>query len=233
MRNGCIDLGGVDAAFNVAGISGRRFGDGPAHECTDDGWAITLDTNARGIFYCCRAILRRMLDQPVGADGLRGSILNMASVLGFSPEPRHFGTHAYAASKGAIIAMTRAMAATYAPQRIRVNVIAPGLVRTPMTERWLNDPEISDRVLADSPIRRAAEPEEIADLVMFLASDQAGVITGAVYPIDGARTTHWLPRAGSTATGFLELGITKSCGYFTCQAGRRPSSNCPSRDVKE
>jgi NAD(P)-dependent dehydrogenase (short-subunit alcohol dehydrogenase family) len=78
----------------------------------------------------------------------------------------------------------------YAAQGIRVNAIAPGLVRTPMTERWLNDPEICDSVLADSPIRRAAEPEEIADLVVFLASDEASVITGAVYPIDGARTTH-------------------------------------------
>jgi NAD(P)-dependent dehydrogenase (short-subunit alcohol dehydrogenase family) len=71
-----------------------------------------------------------------------------------------------------------------------VNAIAPGLVRTPMTERWLNDPVMSALVLADSPIRRAAEPDEIADLVLFLASDQASVITGAIYPIDGARTTH-------------------------------------------
>lgn len=96
----------------------------------------------------------------------------------------------YVAAKHAVAGLTKAAALDYATQGIRVNAIAPGLVRTPMTERWLNDPEISARVLADSPIGRAAEAEEIADLVLFLASDQAGMITGAVYPIDGARTTH-------------------------------------------
>lgn len=88
----------------------------------------------------------------------------------------------YVAAKHAVAGLTKAAALDYATQGIRVNAIAPVLVRTPMTERWLNDPEIRERVLADSPIRRPAEPEEIADLVMFLASDQAGVITGAVYP---------------------------------------------------
>ncbi|MDD2977420.1 SDR family oxidoreductase [Aquabacterium sp.] len=66
----------------------------------------------------------------------------------------------------------------------------PGLVRTPMTERWFNDPAMRVAVLADSPIGRAAEPEDIASLVLFLASDHAGIITGAVYPVDGARTAH-------------------------------------------
>src|SRR6478672_4773075 len=91
-------FGGVDAVFNVAGISGRRFGDGPLHECSAEGWDITLDTNVRGMFLVCRAALRYWLDarRP-------GAILNMSSVLAFSPQAQHFATHAYAASKGAII----------------------------------------------------------------------------------------------------------------------------------
>ena len=90
----------------------------------------------------------------------------------------------------AVAGLTKAAAIDYATQGIRINAIATGLVRTPMTERWLSDPEMRERVLVDSPIRRAAEPEDIAALVLFLASDLANVITGAVYLIDGARTAH-------------------------------------------
>src|SRR5947209_1091587 len=94
----CIaEFGQIDALFNVAGISGRRFGDGPIHECTEEGWDTTLDTNAKSMFLMCREVIRQMLAQPVSENGLRGTILNMASVLGFSPEPKFFATHAYAA----------------------------------------------------------------------------------------------------------------------------------------
>src|SRR5262249_22937264 len=125
----------IDALFNVAGVSGRKFGDGPVHECSEEGWEITMETNAKSVFLMCRAVVRRMLDQPVGEGGMRGSILNMASVLAFSPEPKYFATHAYAASKGAIIGLTRAMAAYYATSKIRVNAVAPGLTYTPMSQR--------------------------------------------------------------------------------------------------
>lgn len=93
-------------------------------------------------------------------------------------------------AKHAVVGLTKVAAIDYAAMGIRVNAIAPGLVRTPMTERWLNDPALRERVLADSPIRSAAELEDIAGLVLFLASDQASIITGAIYPIDGARTAH-------------------------------------------
>ena len=125
----CINrFGGVDAVFNVAGISGRKFGDGPLHECTTEGWDVTLDTNVKTMFLVCRGVLRYWLDA-----GRPGAILNMSSVLAYSPQAQHFATHAYAASKGAIISMSRAMAAYYAPHKIRVNVIAPALV--PLHER--------------------------------------------------------------------------------------------------
>ena len=95
--------GRLDALYNVAGISGRKFGDGPLHECTEEGWDATLDANVKSMFLMCKAALEAMLKQPVAPNGLRGTILNMASVLGFSPQARHFATHAYAASKGAIL----------------------------------------------------------------------------------------------------------------------------------
>src|SRR5437773_2643470 len=115
----------IDALFNVAGISGRSFGDGPVHECTEEGWDRTIDTNVKSMFLLSQAVIKGMLEQQPAASGLRGSILNMASVLAFSPEPRYFSTHAYAASKGAILGLSKAMAAYYAPHKIRVNIIAP------------------------------------------------------------------------------------------------------------
>ena len=117
----------------------------------------------------------------------RGVIVNTASVAGLRVDP---GMAPYVAAKHAVVGLTKAAAIDYAAMGIRVNAIAPGLVRTPRTERWLNDPQMRERVLADSPIRRAAEPEDIVALVLFLTSDLANIITGAVYPIDGARTAH-------------------------------------------
>jgi NAD(P)-dependent dehydrogenase (short-subunit alcohol dehydrogenase family) len=110
-------FGRIDALFNVVGISGRRFGDGPVHECSDAGWDVTFETNVRSMFLVCREVVRRMLAQEPGADGLRGAVLNMASVLALSPEPRFFATHAYAASKGAVLALSRSMARTTRPTR--------------------------------------------------------------------------------------------------------------------
>src|SRR5438067_3723843 len=128
-------LGGLDALYHVAGISGRRHGDGPLHECTDEGWQATINANLKSAFQTNRAAVRLFLDA-----GRGGVILNMASVLGFSPAPKFFDTIAYTASKGGILAMSRLAAASYAPQGIRVNVLAPGLIDTPMATRAVQDP---------------------------------------------------------------------------------------------
>ena len=128
-------FGRLDGLFNVAGISGRRFGDGPVHECTEEGWAITIKTNLTTQYRMCREAIRIMMSQPIPGNGQRGVILNMSSILGIDPQPQHFDTVAYAASKGAIVAMSRTIAASYAKHKIRVNVIAPSLVRTPMSAR--------------------------------------------------------------------------------------------------
>jgi len=177
--------GRLDAVFNVAGISGRRGGDGPLHECTEEGWDLTLDTNAKSMFLVCRAALRQMLGQPVAANGLRGTILNMSSVLGFSPQARHFATHAYAASKGAILGMSKALAAYYAPQRIRVNVIAPALVRTPMSARAQADPAVLELMKAKQPlIEDLIDADDVARAALFLLGDDAKAITGDTLVVD-------------------------------------------------
>ena len=177
--------GPVDALFNVAGISGRKFGDGPLHECSEEGWDTTLDANVKSMFFMCRAALQRMLEQPVAANGLRGTILNMASVLGFAPQARHFATHAYAASKGAILAMSRSMAAYYAPQKIRVNVIAPALVRTPMSARAQNDPAILDLMKTKQPLAEdLIEADDVARAALFLLGDDSRRITADTLTVD-------------------------------------------------
>lgn len=172
------EFGTLDVAFNNAGLLPPTA---PLTEQTEDDWARIMGVDVTGVFLCLKHELAHM--SKVG----RGSIINTASVAGLLADP---GMAPYVAAKHAVVGLTKAAAIDYATSGIRVNAIAPGLVRTPMTERWLNDPQIRERVLADSPIRRAAEPEDIASLVLFLASDLANVITGAVYPIDGGRTAH-------------------------------------------
>ena len=178
-------FGRIDALFNVAGISGRKFGDGPIHECTDEGWDFTLETNVKSMFLMCRAVIRQMLTQAPGHNGLRGVVLNMASVLGFSPSSRHFATHAYAASKGAIIALSKSMAAYYAPLKIRVNAIAPALVRTPMSARAQQNAEVLALMKTKQPlVEDLIDAEAVARAALFLLGDDASVITGDVLTVD-------------------------------------------------
>src|SRR5438876_205447 len=102
-------LGGLDVLYHVAGISGRRFGDGPLHECTIDGWQATLDNNLKSVFLTNRVAVRHFLQEKQA-----GTILNMSSALALAPAPRHFDTCAYTAAKGGIIALSRLAAASYA-----------------------------------------------------------------------------------------------------------------------
>jgi NAD(P)-dependent dehydrogenase (short-subunit alcohol dehydrogenase family) len=179
-------FGGIDALFNVAGISGRRFGDGPIHECTEEGWEITLQTNATTQYRMSREVVKVMLEQQPGADGQRGVILNMSSILAIDPDARHFSTVAYAASKGAVIAMSRTMAACYASQRIRVNVIAPGLVRTPMSARASDEPAIVSYMKYRQPlIEDVISVEDVAATCVHLLTDASRATTGQVVQVDG------------------------------------------------
>jgi len=175
----------IDALFNVAGISGRGFGDGPIHECSEEGWETTMGTNVKSVFLMCRAVIRQMLEHPAGENGRRGAILNMASVLAFSPEPKFFATHAYAASKSAIIGLSQAMAAYYAPSKIRVNAIAPGLARTPMSQRAQRNPGLLEFIRTKQPLSEdLIEADDVARAAVFLLSDDARNITGEVLSVD-------------------------------------------------
>lgn len=179
-------FGRLDAVYNVAGISGRRFGDGPVHEATLAGWETVITANATSMFLVCRSVIRRMLEQVPNADGQRGAILNMSSALARHPSPTHFGTHAYAASKGAIEALTRSMAVSYAAHGIRVNAIAPSLVTTPMSRRAQDDPDVrafleTKQPLAHGPI----EADDVTPTALHLLSADARMITGQVIDVDG------------------------------------------------
>lgn len=178
----CVErCGRVDALFNVAGISGRRFGDGPVHECSAEGWDRTLESNARTTFLMSRAVLRHWM-----AAGSGGAILNMTSVLARSPEPSRFATHAYAASKGAVVALTRSMAAYYAPHGIRVNAIAPGLVATPMSARAQADRELLEFVAKKQVLAGGIlEAGDVAEAALFLLSGRSRHVTGVVLDVDG------------------------------------------------
>jgi NAD(P)-dependent dehydrogenase (short-subunit alcohol dehydrogenase family) len=126
----------------------------------------------------------------------------MASVLGFSPSPNHFATHAYAASKGAIIGLSKAMAAYYAPLKIRVNVIAPGLVRTPMSARAQQNADIVRLMKTKQPlVEDFIAAEDVARAAMFLLSDDANVITGDVLTVDAG----WCVSEGQQRTGALPM----------------------------
>lgn len=175
-------FGGFHGLYHVAGGSGRRKGDGPLHELTDAGWEFTLRLNLTSLFLSNRAAVRQFLKQGGG-----GSVLNCGSVLGWSPSPRHFATHAYAAAKAAVIGLTKSAAATYAPRNIRFNVLAPALVATPMSARAQSDAAIMRYIGAKQPLDggRIGQPEDLDAAAVWLMSDAAKFVTGQVVAVDG------------------------------------------------
>ena len=188
--NACIgQFGRIDCVYNVAGISARRFGDGALHEMTLDGWRAAMDANVTSQFLVCRATVRQMLLHEPGASGQRGVILNMGSVIARHPVARHFETHGYAASKGAIESLSRSIAVYYAEHGIRVNVIAPGLVATPMSERAQGNDEIMDFVARKQPLAEGAiQPNELVGAALYLLSDDSRMVSGQVVTVDGGWT---------------------------------------------
>ncbi len=184
-------FGRFDALYHVAGGSGRRHGDGPLHELTDEAIAFTLQLNLNSLIYSNRAAVRRFL-----ADGTGGSVLNMGSVLGFYPSPKHFATHVYAAAKAAIVGFTRSCASCYAPHDIRFNVVAPGLVATPMARRAAGDDRILRYIATKQPLDggRIGQPRDLDAAVVYLLSDQSRFVTGQVLAVDGG----WSVSEGQT-----------------------------------
>jgi NAD(P)-dependent dehydrogenase (short-subunit alcohol dehydrogenase family) len=175
-------FGGFHGLYHVAGGSGRKHGDGPLHELSDAGWDYTLRENLTSLFYSNRAAAQQFLQQ-----GTAGAVLNMGSVLGFSPSPQFFTTHAYAAAKAAIIGLTQSAAAAYASAGIRFNVIAPALVATPMSQRAQGDDAILNFIRTKQPLDggRISQPADLDGAAVFLLSDEAKLITGQVLAVDG------------------------------------------------
>lgn len=184
-------FGGFDGLYHVAGGSGRRWGDGPLHEVTNEGWRQTLELNLTSVFYSNRAAVRQLLSQEKG-----GTILNLTSVLAFSPSGQHFATHSYSAAKSAIIGLTRSCAALYAPKSIRFNALAPGLVQTPMSQRASGNPEIMAFVKTKQPLDggRIGQPSDFDAAAVFFMSDASRFTTGQVLAIDGG----WSVTEGKT-----------------------------------
>ncbi len=178
--------GRLDALVHVAGLSGRRFGDGPLHECTLNGWETVVDANARGTFLTNRAAVRQMLGQSLDQVGIRGAIVNTGSVLDRSPSPEHFGTIAYAASKGAVRALTLAAAARYAPDRIRFNLVSPGLIETPMSARAVLDSQIQGFLATKQPLAGGPGlPADCAEAALYLCEPASRFVTGVELTVDG------------------------------------------------
>jgi NAD(P)-dependent dehydrogenase (short-subunit alcohol dehydrogenase family) len=179
----CINnFGDFNGLYHVAGGSGRKAGDGPLHELTLTGWEQTFAMNLTGLMLSNQAAV-----QTFRRLGHGGSILNISSVLGFSPSPKYFVTHAYAAAKSAVIGFTKSIAAYYASDNIRVNLLAPALVETPMSERASKDETIMRFVKTKQPLDggRNGRPEDLDAAAIYFLSDGSAFTTGQTLYVDG------------------------------------------------
>jgi len=171
-------FGSIDCLFNNAGIEGKIT---PFADSTEENWDHVINTNLKSIWYCMKNIIHHML-----ANG-RGNILNMASTSGLVGNG--FGMSAYAASKFAVIGLTKSVALEYAKHNIRINAICPAFVETPMIDSICQEnPKLKRRFEACQPLGRMAKPDEIANAVIYLCSDESSFITGTSFIIDGGLT---------------------------------------------
>jgi NAD(P)-dependent dehydrogenase (short-subunit alcohol dehydrogenase family) len=175
-------LGSFDGLFHVAGGSGRKFGDGPLHKITDEGWEKTFSLNLNTMMKTNRAAIQSFLEHKKG-----GAIVNLSSVLVNHPAPEHFTTHAYAAAKAAVSGLSLAAASHYAKDNIRINVISPGLTDTPMAQRAISNENILTYVRGRQKLDggRAALPGDMVGMAALLLSEQGSFITGQNIHIDG------------------------------------------------
>jgi NAD(P)-dependent dehydrogenase (short-subunit alcohol dehydrogenase family) len=171
--------GRIDVLVNNAGLGARM----PTVDLPTERWRHVLAVNLDGSFFCAREAGRHMT-----AAG-RGAVVNLASIMGLVGNA-HYGHLAYHSAKGAIVNFTRALACEWAAHGVRVNAVAPTFARTRLTEALLADEPLAQRLLADTPMGRFAEAEEVAAAILFLARDAGSMITGVTLPVDGGWTAH-------------------------------------------
>jgi NAD(P)-dependent dehydrogenase (short-subunit alcohol dehydrogenase family) len=168
---------GLDILVSNAG----SFFDVPFLEMTPERWQETMDLNLRSVYFLVQAFAKRLIDEHRG-----GAVIIVSSTNAFQSE---LDSSAYDTSKGGLVSLTRALALELADHKIRVNGIAPGLIRTPLTERWINDrPDLVAHYEKNIPLGRIGKSEDCAGAAVFLASDAAAYITGHVVVIDGGLT---------------------------------------------
>ncbi len=172
-------FGRLDVLCNCAAVEGAPA---PLAAYPDDQFDRLLDVNLKGTFHAMRAAF------PLLAESGSGSIVNIASTQALFAVPAAAG---YAASKGGVVSMSRVAALEFAASKVRVNVICPGLIDTPMMDRFRQaaPPEVLDQVIAATPLARLGRPEEMAQCVLFLASDDSSYVTGSILTADGGYTS--------------------------------------------
>lgn len=169
-------FGRLDILVNNAGMTGR---DAPIWETTDEDWERVIATDLTGTFYCCRAVAGHMRQRRAGA------IVNVASISGKEGNPNMIP---YSVSKAGVICLTKALAKEVMHDGVRVNAVAPGVIETPLLSQL--QPEAVDYMRSKVPMGRMGQPEEVASVVHFLASDDASFVTGQCYDASGGRATY-------------------------------------------
>lgn len=169
------EFGGLHILYNNAGIY-LAHEDAPTADLPEPVFDRIVAVNLKGTYLCCHYAIPLLLESG------QGVILNVGSVASYAGDAT---AHAYAAAKGGLLAFTRSIANYYGPQGLRANVICPGFIDTPMVADFVNDTEIRDRILQTTMLRRLGQPEDVASLAAFLASDESSFITGAVFVADG------------------------------------------------
>lgn len=165
----------IDILVNCAGVNVRK----PVEEYTEEDWNYMVDINLKGTFFTCLEVGKYMIKQN------RGTIINLASLQSEEVLPERA---IYAATKGGVRQLTKALAVEWAKYGIRVNAVSPAFIETPMVKKVLSDPKWNDLIVSRTPMGRPGKPEEVAEFIAFLASPRASYITGVNFMIDGGWT---------------------------------------------
>jgi NAD(P)-dependent dehydrogenase (short-subunit alcohol dehydrogenase family) len=167
--------GRLDCAYNNAGVEGDWA---PIHACSEENFDFNYNVNLKGVFLCMKYEIQQMLKQESG-----GAIVSTASIAGLVGA-KNLG--AYVAAKHGVVGLTKSAALEYAKKNIRINAVCPGVIKTPMLERLMEEsPKMADALLASEPVGRLGQPEEIGQAAVWLCSDQASFVTGHSMPVDG------------------------------------------------